>query len=426
MPSSLPTVLAGPIVRRVEPTLCAFWIALSDPSDSVTATIWTGVQLAAAGAGSVVSGAAKVGSATVKTRRFGKRLHVALVTIKLQDASALAPGTIYSYDIQVGANGLKQLGLLSDEVLSDADKLVRAPGLALGYATDRLPSFVTPPATVELTRIIHGSCRSSISPHYDALAYLDTTIAGTLTDVTTRPQQLYMTGDQIYADDLAASLLYMISQLADDVIGLTEQMHVVATNDAAGIAGKPPEDIALDQQFPITLDSFPPSRRLGAIIKLGGYTTGDGDNHLLSYGEYVAMCLAVWSPRVWSALGTPDQVILPMPPDFIPLWPFLDQPENIKKYGGDVRLLRDDEKKPDSIFNDEKKNSELFRTGVPHVARALANIATYMIFDDHDVTDDWNLSKKWDNRVYSKPFGRQLVRNAVMAYAVFQGWGNDP
>ena len=23
-------------------------------------------------------------------------------------------------------------------------------------------------------------------------------------------------------------------------------------------------------------------------------------------------------------------------------------------------------------------------------------------------------------------FGRQLVRNAVMAYGVFQGWGNDP
>jgi hypothetical protein len=49
-----------------------------------------------------------------------------------------------------------------------------------------------------------------------------------------------------------------------------------------------------------------------------------------------------------------------------------------------------------------------------------------MIFDDHDVTDDWNLSKKWQNRVYSKPFGRQLVRNAIMSYAVFQGWGNDP
>jgi hypothetical protein len=429
MDASLPAVLAGPIVRRVEPTLCAFWIALADASDSVTATVWSGIQMAGATAGVVESGAAKVGSATAKTRRFGKRLHVALVTIKLPDTATLDPGTIYSYDIQVGSNGLKQLGLLVDEdpaTIPDELRPHRAPSLALGYAPGRLPSFVTPPATVEQTRMIHGSCRSSISPHYDALAYLDSTISASLTDAATRPQQLYMTGDQIYADDLAASLLYMISHLAADVIGSTEQMHVVATNQAAGITGKPPADIALDQQVPISLDSFPPNRRLGAIVKLGGYTTGDGDNHLLSYGEYAAMYLAVWSPRVWSALGTPDQIYLPMPPDFIQLWPFLDQPENAKEFGGDVRKLREAARDVNSDYSVEKRNTELFRTAVPHVARALANIATYMIFDDHDVTDDWNLNKKWTNRVYSKPFGRQLVRNAVMAYAVFQGWGNDP
>jgi hypothetical protein len=429
MSSSLPAVLAGPIVRRVEPTLCAFWIALADPSDAVTATVWTGVQVAGATAGTVVSGNAKVASATSKTRRFGKRLHVALVTIKLPDSAPLEPGTVYAYDIQVGANGLKQLGLLADEdpTTIPADvRPFRAPCLALGYATDRLPSFVTPPALVEQTRFVHGSCRNSISPHYDALAYLDATIEDNLTDPGERPQQLYMTGDQIYADDLAASFLYMISQLAGEVVGTDEQMHVVATNQEAGVAGPPPTDIALDQQVPMGLDSFPPNRRLGAVVKLGAYTTGDGDNHLLSYGEVVAMYLAVWSPRVWSALGTVDQIYLPLPPDFIQLWPFLDKPEDAKPYGGDVRPLADAARQPGSVYDVERKNTELFRAGVPHVARALANIATYMIFDDHDVTDDWNLNAKWAHRVYSKPFGRQLVRNAVMAYAVFQGWGNDP
>ena len=211
MDASLPAVLAGPIVRRVEPTLCAFWIALSDAADSVTASVWTGIQMAGATAGAVESGATKVGSATVKTRRFGKRLHVALVTIKLPDSATLAPGTIYSYDIQVGSNGLKQLGMLVDEdpaSIPDELRPHRAPSLALGYAPNRLPSFVTPPATVEQTRMVHGSCRASISPHYDTLAYLDSTISASLTDVANRPQQLYMTGDQIYADDVAASLLY--------------------------------------------------------------------------------------------------------------------------------------------------------------------------------------------------------------------------
>ena len=162
------------------------------------------------------------------------------------------------------------------------------------------------------------------------------------------------------------------------------------------------------------------------VVELGGYTTGDGENHLLSYGEYAAMYLAAWSPRVWSALGTAD-VIFPAPPvDLPPLRAFFDAPEKRAPYNGDIRLLKDAAKKPDSGFSKAFARAELYRVGVPHVARALANVATYMIFDDHDVTDDWNLHKKWTNRVYSKEFGRQLVRNAVMAYGVFQGWGNDP
>ncbi|HEY4302944.1 MAG TPA: alkaline phosphatase D family protein [Gemmatimonadaceae bacterium] len=435
MASTLPTVLAGPMVRRVEPKLASFWIALSDPSDNVTATIWSGVQKAGATAGSVQSGNAKVGSASVKTRRFGKRLNVALVVIKLDDGHALTPGTLYSYDIQVGDKALKQLGFLDDEVLSVDDAKVRVGALALGYTSGQLPSFVTPPPNVEQTLIIHGSCRSSIAPHYDALAFVDDAIKDNITDVSKRPQQLYLTGDQIYADDMADTFLYMLSQLADDTIGWSETIHVVATRDQSGLASDEKTthstDVVLDKQVPVTLDSFPPNRRLSAVVKLGGYTTSDGDNHLISYGEYVAMYLACWNPRVWSALGTPDNIFGPMPVDFDYMWPFLDQPENAKDYGGDFRVLKqaviDDQTHDQSMdYSVERKKTEVFRAGIPRVARALANCATYMIFDDHDVTDDWNLSKKWQNRVYSKAFGRQLVRNAIMAYAVFQGWGNDP
>src|SRR5689334_19033320 len=131
MASTLPTVLAGPIVRRVEPKLASFWIALSEPGD-VTATIWAGAQKAGATAGTVQSGTGKLASATVKTRRFGKRLNVALVVVKLTDPAVLQPGAIFSYDIQVGGKGLKQLKLLEDEVLAPADAAVRPAGLALG------------------------------------------------------------------------------------------------------------------------------------------------------------------------------------------------------------------------------------------------------------------------------------------------------
>ena len=58
--------------------------------------------------------------------------------------------------------------------------------------------------------------------------------------------------------------------------------------------------------------------------------------------------------------------------------------------------------------------------------RALANVPTYMVFDDHDVTDDWNLGRAWRDRVFTSPLGRRIVMNALVAYAVFQDWGNDP
>ena len=39
--SALPLVIAGPIVRRVEPTLASVWVALSKPR-TVTLSIWIG------------------------------------------------------------------------------------------------------------------------------------------------------------------------------------------------------------------------------------------------------------------------------------------------------------------------------------------------------------------------------------------------
>ena len=67
-----------------------------------------------------------------------------------------------------------------------------------------------------------------------------------------------------------------------------------------------------------------------------------------------------------------------------------------------------------------------FAGGLPKVRRTLANVPTYMIFDDHDVTDDWNLNPIWVDRVNTTSLGRAIIRNALASYAVFQDWGNDP
>src|SRR4029077_2596655 len=54
------------------------------------------------------------------------------------------------------------------------------------------------------------------------------------------------------------------------------------------------------------------------------------------------------------------------------------------------------------------------------------NIPTYMILDDHEITDDWYLNPIWRDRVLTSPLGKTVIRNGLVAYALFQGWGNDP
>jgi hypothetical protein len=49
-----------------------------------------------------------------------------------------------------------------------------------------------------------------------------------------------------------------------------------------------------------------------------------------------------------------------------------------------------------------------------------------MIFDDHDVTDDWNITGDWYDGVRDSPLGRRIVTNALASYWAFQAWGNDP
>ena len=63
---------------------------------------------------------------------------------------------------------------------------------------------------------------------------------------------------------------------------------------------------------------------------------------------------------------------------------------------------------------------------LPEVRRVLANVPSLMIFDDHEITDDWNIDHAWVNSVYGKPAGRRAVTNGLLAYALCQHWGNKP
>jgi hypothetical protein len=377
------------------------WVALRD-SATVELTVWPGLQRST-GPDTVDSGIPHVAKGFAQTRKFGELLHIAVVVADT-DGTIIAPGAVYSYDLKIGTENLRTLGLLRDEPAGP-----RLPGvdataplhLALGYELDRLPTFATPAPVLTDLCLASASCRRTNAGGPDALAFLDDLIEEERTDIAKRPQQLFLTGDQIYADDLAGALLPQLNEIGRELVGFEETLPI-SNNPVV-----------------VNIDNFPVMRRRRVVRDLARFTTSDGLHHLLSFGEYVALHLVSWSPRLWRALEEPIGVfrhVDNVEAHHLQVWPAPNDWRN-EKVDGKTR---------EQHFLDETERLKIFRAAVPRVARALANTPTYMIFDDHELTDDWYLSESWRSRVTTAPFGRAVMRNGYSAYTVCQAWGNDP
>lgn len=71
-------------------------------------------------------------------------------------------------------------------------------------------------------------------------------------------------------------------------------------------------------------------------------------------------------------------------------------------------------------------DSQGFRAGMGSTRRILANIPTYMTFDDHEIGNSWNICYDWYKSVLTKPLGRRVYQNCLAGFAVCQAWGNTP
>ena len=114
----------------------------------------------------------------------------------------------------------------------------RAALLRSATAPETLPSFVLPPQTLNQVKLIHASCAAH-AEGLDALPLVDGQLAAARSSSGTdqawalaRPQQLFLTGDQIYADDLAGSWLAMCIDAGGWLVGSrTEPVPVLAGPD---------------------------------------------------------------------------------------------------------------------------------------------------------------------------------------------------
>jgi hypothetical protein len=399
---SFPTLLAGPILRRAEPERVCIWIASSKPV-SMRAEIFRVDDLKkATDAYESKINAKAIGLGSAESLRLGERLYIGLVTacpiqeeedvdddddddddVVNNDSHTSKVGfptdDLLAYDLEISCKDgyvkksetLKDLGLLSGN-----NAIIYGDQFGAGDDDNNknndilLPTFFLRGPNTPLN-VLHGSCRKLHGKGEDCLAIADKLIKDSAKDINRRPSALFLTGDQIYADDVAGPLIRYLNQFGVNLLGWEEGIN--------GIHQK--------------LSEIDIGERQRIVTEHAKFTSDNASNHLLSFGEFAAMYLIGWNIENW--------------PNSYP----------------DIRTIPHRKQKR---YRMEIKQLERARKAMPAVRRVLANIPTYMIFDDHEITDDWNITMEWHEGVKASDCGKQVVANGFAAFWAFQGWGNDP
>jgi hypothetical protein len=89
-----------------------------------------------------------------------------------------------------------------------------------------------------------------------------------------------------------------------------------------------------------------------------------------------------------------------------------------------IRSRRDPDHPPGVA--DFEEYTRLYRDawGDPTIRWLLSTVPSAMIFDDHDVHDDWNASKTWVETMRAKPWWEERIIGAFSSYWVYQHLGN--
>ncbi len=61
---------------------------------------------------------------------------------------------------------------------------------------------------------------------------------------------------------------------------------------------------------------------------------------------------------------------------------------------------------------------------VKRIRWMLSCIPSFMIFDDHEITDDWNITEEWVREHLRSPAWVRLLSEGLLAYWIYQGAGN--
>lgn len=361
-PAPLPDVLAGPLLRRLEPGRLVLWLVASR---ELSLQLWLQPE----------GQAQQTHALDEHCQQLPLGRHAVLHLIDLPLEQALPQDQRIAYDLQIidsaSAKGMRDWAphLLYDGV-EHADFVLRA----------------------RVDHLLHGSCRKPHHAATDGLLCADRLLAEPH-DARQRPALLLMSGDQVYVDDVAGPLLCAIHQLIARLGLFDEFLQGAVVEDSQALYANPVGYYQRADLLPAVKSNQTLRDRFFGGVEKPVFTSSSADNHLVTFAEMIAMYLLVWSPVPWTLISE-------QPP---PL-----SAEQQQRYAR------------------ERERIDAFRQSLGQAARVFAHLPTLMIFDDHDVTDDWNLSARWEQTAYGHPFSKRIIGNALLAYLLCQGWGNNP
>ena len=91
-----------------------------------------------------------------------------------------------------------------------------------------------------------------------------------------------------------------------------------------------------------------------------------------------------------------------------------------------IRKRRDVREPPGEEVADFEEYTRLYREswGEPDMRWLLSTVPSSMIFDDHDVHDDWNTSKTWVSEMRAEGWWDERICGGFMSYWLYQHLGN--
>ena len=313
--------------------------------------------------------------------RISAGAHCYFLLLDLPLAEALPEDEWIGYDLYLRAEAGSPWQAVSDL----NPELIYADRKSLGFVYKS-----------RLTTILHGSCRKPHHPSQDGLVRADQLLAQTATDSEQWPAVLILTGDQIYADDVAGPVLVAIHRLLPQLGLPLESVPIDATQVLDTLHTETAAYYRRQELLPKAVAEGPLA--LAEVLFSGAkkpiFTSVHARNHLMTVGEMLAMYLLCFSPTCWRHCSLTMPAAIP----------------------SEFR----------STYQREQLVIEEFIKHLPAVARVLAHVPVAMIFDDHDVTDDWNLTLGWEQTAYQNPLSKRIIGNALMGYLICQGWGNAP